>query len=123
MRHLACVIGGGAAAILLAGCSTPAANETVTASLNQNGYTVQMVITSDSTAIADIEGSPSSNAYGFSGLNFSNGDMHSEAHVCGFSVSHNGHTYRVDFYGNLRAGAAAYVCTSTEQQEFLANAP
>jgi hypothetical protein len=123
MHRAACVIGGGATAILLAACSTPTANQTVTASLSQNGYTVQMVIESDSTAIADIEKSPSSNAYGFSGLNFSDGDVHSEPHVCGFTGSHNGHTYQVDFYGNLRSGAAAYVCTTTERQEFLAGAP
>jgi len=116
MHRAAFVVIGASTTLLLAGCG----NETVTASETQQGITVQVVVTSDSTAIGDLESKLPSTA---PGVKFSNGDTHTSAHVCGFSTSKNGHSYQVDFYGNLPAGTSALVCSTAAQQEFLADAP
>jgi hypothetical protein len=53
------------------------------------------------------------------GVTLSNGDKHSGAHVCGFSVSKNGHTYQVDVRGSLPASS----CSVSIQALFLFDAP
>jgi hypothetical protein len=110
--------------LLIAGCAaTPTAS--VTASLVEGGYTIQMVVKSDSTAISAIEANANTyaNDSGFAGVTFTKGDDHTAPHVCGFTVSNTNHTYQVDFYGNVKAGAGSEVCSSAEQTHFLATAP
>jgi hypothetical protein len=112
------------AVLLVAGCAaTPTAS--VTASLVEGGYTVQMVVKSDSTAIAAIEANANTyaNDSGFAGVTFTKGDDHTAPHVCGFTVSNTNHTYQVDFYGNVKAGAGSEVCSAAQQTHFLATAP
>ena len=116
MKRAAFVVIGATTTLLLAGCG----NETVTASETQQGITVQVVVTSDSTAIDALKQSLPSTA---PGVTFSSGDTHTAPHVCGFSTSKNGHSYQVDFYGNLPSGTSALVCSASAQQEFLADAP
>jgi len=116
MNRAAFVMIGIAATLLLAGCG----NQTVTASETQGGITVQVVITSDSTAITALEAKLPTSA---AGVTFSNGDSHSGPHVCGFSASKNGHSYQVDIYGTLPSSAAGLVCAAASRQQFLANAP
>jgi len=116
MHRAAFIVLGVGTTLLLAGCG----NETVTASETEQGITVQVVVTSDSTAIDALKSSLPSAA---PGVTFSNGDTHSGPHVCGFSASKNGHSYQVDFYGTIPSAAAAVVCSASAQQEFLSAAP
>ena len=81
------------------------------------GLSGSIVVTSDSTAISALEHKIA--ALPGTGVTLSNGDKHSGAHVCGFSVGKNGHTYQVDAYGSLPASS----CSASIQALFLANAP
>jgi hypothetical protein len=111
------------ALVLVAGCAD-APTESVTASLTEGGTRLQIVVKSDSTAIAAIEANESySNDPNFAPVSFSAGDTHTGPHVCGFTVSNSSHTYQVDYYGTVTAGAAAVVCSAAAQTHFLATAP
>jgi hypothetical protein len=124
IRRAVVVAAGILALLFVAGCgATP--TESVTASLVEGGNTIQMVVKSDSTAIAAIEANANtySNDSGFAGVTFTKGDDHTAPHVCGFTVSNSNHTYQVDFYGNVKAGAGSEVCSAAEQTHFLATAP
>ena len=112
MHRAAFVVAGVGVALLLAGCG----NETITASESQSGISVSIVVTSDNTAISSIEQSLKTEN---TGVTVSNGDNHSGAHVCGFNVSKNGHTYQVDVYGNVPTST----CNSAAQSSFLSDAP
>jgi hypothetical protein len=122
MRHAAMPVALVAAVLLLAGCAD-APTASVTATLSEGGTTIQMVVKSDSTAIAAIEASPYSNDPNFGTVTFSNGDSHTGPHVCGFTVSNSQHTYVVNFYGSIKSGATAEVCSAAAQTHFLATAP
>jgi hypothetical protein len=124
LRRLAIVATAIVAVLLVAGCAD-APTESVTASLSEDGTTIQMVVKSDSTAIAAIEANSSTyaNDANFGAVTFTNGDTHTGPHVCGFTVSNSNHTYQVDFYGTVKAGAGSEVCSAAEQTHFLANAP
>jgi ABC-type transport system substrate-binding protein len=111
-----------AAALLLAGCARPP-TASVTATLTEGATTIQMVVKSDGTAVAAIEAKPYTNDPTFGAVTFSNGDTHTGPHVCGFNVSSSQHTYQVDFYGNIKPGAAGEVCSAADQTHFLATAP
>jgi hypothetical protein len=53
------------------------------------------------------------------------GDQHMGSHVCGFSVSKNGHSYQLDWYtdNSLAAAGLETECGSSAQQQFLSEAP
>jgi hypothetical protein len=104
------LVAGVAGALLLASCG----DETVTATESASGLSVSIVVTSDSTGIAAIEKSVKG-----SGATVTNGDTHAGAHVCGFNVSKNGHTYQVDVYGSVPAST----CSDAAKSQFLAEAP
>jgi len=104
------LVAGVASALLLASCG----DETVTATESASGLSVSIVVTSDSTGIAAIEKSVKG-----SGATVTNGDTHAGAHVCGFNVSKNGHTYQVDVYGSVPAST----CSDAAKSQFLAEAP
>jgi hypothetical protein len=110
------------AAVLVASCAdTPTAS--VTATLTQGGATIQMVVKSDSAAIAAIEAKPYANDPSFAVVTFTNGDSHSGTRLCGFTVSNSQHTYQVDFYGTVRPAGIDEVCSAAAQTHFLATAP
>jgi hypothetical protein len=88
---------------------------TITASESVSGVSVAIVVTSDSTAITSLESKLKSVA---SGVTIANGDSHSGAHVCGFNVSKNGHTYQVDVYGTV----PTTICSAQAQASFLQDA-
>ncbi len=122
-RRLARVTTVAIALVLAAGCAD-APTESVTASLTDGGTTLQIVVKSDSTAIAAIEANDSySNDPSFAAVIFSAGDTHTGPHVCGFTASNSSHTYQVDYYGTVTTGAAAVVCSAAAQTHFLATAP
>jgi hypothetical protein len=115
MHRVAWGVAGVATTLLLAGCGS---NETMTESQTAlGGLSGSIVVTSDSTAISALEHKIA--ALPGTGVTLSNGDKHSGAHVCGFSVGKNGHTYQVDAYGSLPASS----CSASIQALFLANAP
>ncbi len=114
MHRTLFVVAGIGTTLLLAGCG----NQTITASESVSGVSVAIVVTSDSTGLSSVESrikavSPT--------VTISNGDTHSGAHVCGFNVSKNGHTYQVDVYGSSAVPTA--VCSPAEQASFLQGAP
>jgi hypothetical protein len=98
--------------LLLAGCGS----QTITASESVSGVSVAIVVTSDSTGLASVESRIKSAS---PGVSISNGDSHSGAHVCGFNVSKNGHTYQVDVYGPVPNS----ICNAQAQASFLQGAP
>jgi hypothetical protein len=122
MRPAALRVALAAATLLVAGC-TDAPTAAVTATLSEGGTTIQMVVKSDSTAIAAIEANPYTNDPNFGTVTFSNGDSHTAPHVCGFTVSNSQHTYVVNFYGSIKSGATDEVCSAAAQTHFLATAP
>lgn len=110
MYRLALVVGG-AVTLMLAGCG----NQSITITETADGVTGSVVVTSDSTAIAAVEARLGHTAT----RSIHAGDTHSGAHLCGFSVSKNGHSYQVDFYGIVQGNP----CDTAGQQGFLADAP
>jgi hypothetical protein len=79
------------------------------------------VITTDSTAITTIKTAESSTQ----NVTVQDGDQHQGNHVCGYSVSKNGHSYQVDYFtsNSLAASLIEAQCQSSAQQQFLSEAP
>jgi hypothetical protein len=98
--------------LLLSGCG----GQTITASQAVSGQTIAIVVTSDSTGIASVESRVKATS---PGVTFANGDTHTGAHVCGFNVSKDGHTYQVDVYGAV----PTTICNAQAQASFLQSAP
>ncbi len=109
--------------LLLAGCGS--SNSSVTAELNSGGVQGSMVVTTDSGAIAAVRANLNSGQLSASGISLVDGDQHSGTHVCGYSVSKDGHNYQVDFYANSAQSSSLFSsgCSSSEQQSFLSGAP
>jgi hypothetical protein len=103
------------AAFTVSACGS--SNSTITATGSQAGVTAFEVVTSDGTAISALKGSP------HGGATLQDGDQHTGNHICGFSVSKNGHSYQVDWYSNSSALTSALLCSSSAQQQFLSAAP
>jgi hypothetical protein len=112
------------ALLLLAGCGG-SSSASVTAQLSAAGVQGSMVVTTDSGAIAAVRTDLKADQLSTSGITLVDGDQHSGNHVCGYSVSKNGHNYQVDFYGNSAQSSSLFAsgCSSTEQQAFLNRAP
>lgn len=110
MRRVACIVAGIVATLLLASCGT----QTITANETGSGLSVSFVITADTDAVTALEATIRT-----SGLTISDGSSPKGAHVCGFNRTKNGHTYRVDVYGD----APKTTCSTNSQNEFLAEAP
>jgi hypothetical protein len=121
----AAAIAGIAACLVIAGCDSGTTSETVTASMTQAGLTIQMVVTSDPTAISAIEssGNTYANDANFAGVTFTPGDTHKGPRVCGFDVSNSRHSYQVTFYGTVSSEGAEQVCSAASQVQFLTTAP
>jgi hypothetical protein len=106
------------AAFTLSACG--GSNATITVVDNTTG-SVFGVITTDSTAMVVIT-KAERNAPNTS---VKDGDQHMGNHVCGYSVSKNGHSYQVDYYpsSSVAASLLASQCASAAQQQFLSEAP
>jgi hypothetical protein len=111
-HRAALVVAGLGTTLLLAGCG----NQTITASQAVSGQSIAIVVTSDSTGIASVESRVKAAS---PGVTIANGDTHTGAHVCGFNVSKNGHTYQVDVYGAI----PSTICSAQARASFLQTAP
>ena len=112
MHRTVFVVAAVGAALLLTACG----NQTITASQSVSGVSVAIVVTSDSTGLASVESRIKAAS---PGVSISNGDTHNGAHVCGFNVAKNGHTYQVDVYGPV----PSTICNAQAQASFLQGAP
>jgi hypothetical protein len=113
VNRAALLVAGLGTTVLLAGCG----NQTITASAAAlSGQSIAIVVTSDSTGIASVEAHVKAAT---PGVTIANGDTHTGAHVCGFNVSKNGHTYQVDVYGAI----PSTICSAQARASFLQTAP
>jgi hypothetical protein len=108
-----------AAVLLVAGCG----NSEITITGTSEGISVYTVVQSDSTGIGlvkqKISAEKPANLIAAMRGTVSDGSNPVGIHICGFSVSKNGHSYQVDRYAaSLPAGvtsseAAATACSSS----------
>src|SRR3984893_1629326 len=97
---------GVAGTLLLSGCGSSSIT------VQSSSPAASIVVTGDSTAVTALK--TKNQAQLQAGATAVDGDQHSGNHVCGFSVTKNGHSYQVDAYGNV----ATTTCSSTQQKSF-----
>jgi hypothetical protein len=113
-------LAAGIAAFTVSACGS--SNSTITVTSGTSAVSVSGVITTDTTAMATIKTAEGK----VPNANVQDGDHHIGDHVCGYSISKNGHTYQVDWYTNSSISASVLQssgCSSTAQQQFLLEAP